>query len=75
MYEYRAQLIKVIDGDTIDAKIDLGFGISIEKRVRLVGIDAPEVRTLDIDEKSRGKRAKRRLKVIFRENNNKFTIK
>ena len=49
MYEYRAKLIKIIDGDTIDVKIDLGFGISLKKRVRLFGINAPETRSKDSD--------------------------
>ena len=48
MYEYRVkQVIKVLDGDTIDVEIDLGFDISITKRVRLAGIDTPESRTTD----------------------------
>ena len=46
MYEYRAKIIKVIDGDTVDVDIDLGFGIVFAKqRVRLYGIDTPESRT------------------------------
>ena len=41
MYEYSAKLIRVIDGDTIDASIDLGFDVWVKKRIRLYGIDAP----------------------------------
>ena len=41
MYEYKAKLIRVIDGDTIDALIDLGFDVWVKKRIRLYGIDAP----------------------------------
>ena len=38
MYDYKAKLVKVVDGDTIDAEIDLGFDVSVKKRIRLVGI-------------------------------------
>ena len=63
MYEYRVkQVLKVIDGDTIDVEIDLGFDISITKRVRLAGIDTPESRTTDKYEKSLGLEAKALLK-------------
>ena len=55
MYEYRCKLVKVIDGDTIDVDIDLGFGVWLKKeRVRLVGIDTPESRTRDLEEKKYG---------------------
>ncbi len=63
MYEYRVKkLISVIDGDTIDVEIDLGFDISITKRVRLAGIDTPESRTADKYEKSLGLESKALLK-------------
>ncbi len=63
MYEYRVKkLIAVIDGDTIDVEIDLGFDISITKRVRLAGIDTPESRTSDKFEKSLGLESKALLK-------------
>lgn len=63
MYEYRVkQLLKVVDGDTIDVEIDLGFDISITKRVRLAGIDTPESRTTDKYEKSLGLEVKALLK-------------
>ena len=56
MYEYRAKVIKVIDGDTIDVDIDLGFGVILAKqRIRLYGIDTPESRTSDKVEKFYGK--------------------
>ena len=51
MYEYNAKLIRVIDGDTVDASIDLGFDVWVKKRIRLHGIDAPESRTRDLEEK------------------------
>ncbi len=63
MYEYRVKtLIAVIDGDTIDVEIDLGFDISITKRVRLAGIDTPESRTSDKFEKTLGLESKALLK-------------
>jgi micrococcal nuclease len=63
MYEYRVKkVIAVIDGDTIDVDIDLGFDISITKRVRLAGIDTPESRTSDKYEKTLGLESKAMLK-------------
>ena len=59
MFEYRCKLIKVIDGDTIDIDIDLGFGVWLRnQRIRMYGIDTPESRTSDIQEKFFGQRAK-----------------
>ena len=58
MYEYRATLLKIVDGDTIDCDIDLGFGIVLtNQRIRLYGIDTPESRTRDLEEKKCGKLA------------------
>lgn len=63
MYEYRVKIIKVVDGDTVDVDIDLGFGVWLNKqRIRLYGIDAPESRTRDLDEKRYGLKAKEWLK-------------
>lgn len=63
MYEYRVKkVLNVVDGDTIDVDIDLGFDISITKRVRLAGIDTPESRTTDKYEKSLGLESKALLK-------------
>ena len=63
MYEYRVKVIKVVDGDTVDVDIDLGFGVWLKKqRIRLFGIDAPESRTRDLDEKRYGLKAKEWLK-------------
>ncbi len=75
MYEYRAKLIKIIDGDTIDVKIDLGFGISLKKRVRLFGINAPETRSKDLDEKKAGLASKRRLEAVLGASDGKFILK
>ena len=58
-YIYRIkQITRVIDGDTVDADIDLGFDISLTKRIRLAGIDAPESRTSDANEKKYGLESK-----------------
>ena len=54
MYEYKCEVKRVVDGDTVDVIIDLGFDISYSSRVRLYGIDTPESRTRDKDEKARG---------------------
>ena len=61
MYNYNATCIKVVDGDTIDAEIDLGFDIKVTKRIRLGGINAPESRTRNKVEKKLGLAAKERL--------------
>lgn len=62
-YIYRIKnVLRVVDGDTIDADIDLGFSISLEKRIRLAGIDTPESRTKDLKEKELGIDAKNWLK-------------
>ena len=75
MYEYRAKLIKIIDGDTIDAEIDLGFNISVKKRVRFLGINAPETRTRDLVEKRAGLKVKSRLEALFDASDGTFTLK
>jgi micrococcal nuclease len=63
MFEYYVKKVtKVVDGDTIDVEIDLGFDISFSSRVRLAGIDTPESRTLDKMEKALGLEAKAYLK-------------
>lgn len=66
MYEYRVKKVTgVVDGDTIDVDIDLGFNISYSQRVRLAGIDTPESRTTDKKEKVLGLEVKQRLKDIL----------
>ena len=62
MYEYKCKVKRVVDGDTMDVVIDLGFDIFHSCRVRLAGIDTPESRTRDLDEKARGKLSKAYLK-------------
>ena len=68
MYEYKAHVVKVIDGDTVDVDIDLGFGIIMkDERVRIMGIDTPESRTRDKVEKLFGKAASARVKELLEE--------
>ena len=55
MYEYKVNILKVVDGDTVDVDIDLGFGIWLKnERVRIMGIDTPESITSDKTEKKYG---------------------
>ena len=62
MYEYNFKLVKVVDGDTIDVDIDLGFGVWLRnQRIRMMGIDTPESRTRDLEEKKFGLIAKEKL--------------
>jgi len=66
MYEYRCKVLKVVDGDTVDVDIDLGFGVWLhDERVRIMGIDTPESRTSDNVEKLFGLAAKARLKELL----------
>ena len=66
MYEYRAKVLKLVDGDTVDVDIDLGFNTWItNERVRIMGIDTPESRTSNEIEKKFGLAAKERLKSFF----------
>jgi micrococcal nuclease len=74
-YEYNATLIRIIDGDTVDAMIDLGFNVWIKKRIRLYGIDAPETRTKNLDEKAAGIKTKKRLSQIMNECEGKFVLR
>ena len=60
-YIYRGKLERVVDGDTIDALIDVGFDIWVKKRIRYSGIDTWESRTRDLEEKAKGLEAKARL--------------
>ena len=66
MYEYKCKIVKVVDGDTVDVDIDLGFGVWLnDERVRIMGIDTPESRTRDKVEKKFGLAAKKRLKELL----------
>ena len=70
MYEYKAIVDRVVDGDTIDCTIDLGFSTWKKVRVRMEGMNAPESRTRDKEEKERGLAAKARLVEILEYNDN-----
>ena len=66
MYEYKVNILKVVDGDTVDVDIDLGFGCWLRnERVRIVGIDTPESRTSDRIEKVFGEAAKQRVTSLL----------
>jgi micrococcal nuclease len=68
MYDYKCNVVRVVDGDTVDVDIDLGFGIWMrDERVRVMGIDTPESRTRDLVEKQFGLAAKERLKSLLGE--------
>ena len=66
-YIYRGKLERVVDGDTIDALIDIGFDIWVKKRIRYSGIDTWESRTRDLEEKAKGLEAKARNKELLME--------
>jgi len=74
-YIYKIKVTRVIDGDTVDAEIDLGFNMTLHKRIRLHGIDTPETRTRDKEEKQRGFAAKRRLQEIVDEQSSVLYLK
>lgn len=75
MYIYKAKLDRVVDGDTLDAIIDLGFDITVHKRIRLTGINTPESRTRDLEEKKRGLAAKEALlTMLTKENQNDYFV-
>ena len=77
-YIYRAKLERVVDGDTVDALIDVGFNIWFKKRIRFMGLDTWESRTRDLEEKKLGKLAKERTRQLLEEVSSKpgyFRIK
>jgi len=75
MYEYRCKIIRVVDGDTVDVDIDLGFDVWLRnQRIRLYGINTPEVRTRDIWEKEQGLASKKRLEELLDSVDNKFIL-
>ncbi len=75
MYTYNAKTTKVVDGDTVDALVDLGFDTWKKVRIRFYGIDAYESRTRDLEEKEKGLAAKQRVIDVLNENDNEFTLK
>ena len=66
MFEYFCKITRVIDGDTVDVNIDLGFDIHHLARVRMMGIDTPESRTRNLEEKALGLASKARLKELLK---------
>ena len=74
MYEYNAKTLRVVDGDTVDAMIDLGFDTWKKIRIRMHGINAPESRTRDLEEKKKGLAAKARLTELLDDADNKFIL-
>lgn len=76
LYNYKIKkIIKVVDGDTVDALIDLGFDTFALKRIRLYGINAPETRTRNKEEKEKGLRSKEALKELFKMNDKEVVLK
>ena len=68
MYRYNVAVTRVVDGDTVDVDIDLGFGMTYKKqRVRMMGIDTPESRTRDLEEKFYGKQSKYFLEGLLKD--------
>ena len=75
MFEYNVKITRVIDGDTVDGMVDLGFSVHRKIRIRLYGMNAPESRTKDLEEKKRGLEAKYRLRDILEANDYEVTLK
>ena len=71
-YIYRARIDRVVDGDTVDAFIDLGFDTHVKKRIRLHGLDTWECRTRDLEEKKKGLAAKARTKELLYDVSDKY---
>ncbi len=67
-------MTKIVDGDTLDALIDLGFEVHIKRRIRLKGINSPESRTKDLEEKKLGLAAKRRLGELLEASEGNFVL-
>ena len=74
MYRYRAQLLRVVDGDTADVMIDLGFNVWTKKRLRFMGVDTWEKRTRNLEEKAKGIAASEFTQKYLERNDGKFTI-
>ena len=74
MFEYNAEVLRVVDGDTLDARSDLGFDVHVKKRIRLHGIDTWESRTRDAEEKKKGIAAKSRLVELLQADQGKFKL-
>ena len=73
MYEYKCRLIRAVDGDTVECDVDLGFSIVLARqKIRMAGIDTPESRTRNLEEKKLGLKAKARVKELIPKN---FTMR
>ena len=75
MYEYKVKITRVVDGDTVDAEVDLGFDTFIKDRIRLMGIDTPESRTRNKKEKALGLAAKAYLKELLKKNKGNIILR
>lgn len=75
LYTYNAKLDRVVDGDTVDALVDLGFDTWKKVRIRMMGINAPESRTRDKEEKKRGLASKKYLIDLIESNESMFILK
>lgn len=73
-YIYNAEVIRVVDGDTVIANVDVGFDMWKRCNIRLYGINTPETRTRDLNEKTKGLEAKDRLIELLSEYDNKFVL-
>lgn len=65
MYRYKAKVVRIIDADTVVLDINLGFYLTKQAHIRLLGVNAPEVRTLNLDEKRKGLALKTRLEKVL----------
>ena len=74
-YIYRAKIDRVVDGDTVDAMIDLGFDTHIKRRIRFHGLDTWECRTRDLEEKKKGLAAKARVIELLAQHEGEFILK
>ena len=72
---YSCKLVRVVDGDTADAMIDLGFNVWVKERIRFYGVDTWESRTRNLEEKKLGLKAKKYTKEMLERNDGKFTVK
>ena len=75
LFHYQAEIVRVVDGDTVDAFVDLGFDMHSKQRVRLYGINTPEVRTRNLEEKKAGLAASARLNELLNANKNRCVIR
>ena len=75
LYHYNAEVTRVVDGDTVDALVDLGFNTYSKQRIRLYGINTPEIRTRDKVEKKAGLAAMARLEELLADNDNRCVIR